>query len=128
MIYRIELKDLSDGWTENVEVSADMRLSEFADLIRREMEMPFNEDVQYRKTYCNGHIYMKGSIICDYVDALWEGADDPYDLEKKGDRYKESTYLDEKSVRLSQLFTSIGSAFRFTQGRDSVSCSLTARK
>lgn len=128
MIYTIELKNTGNGDIDYIEAKDTMRLNRLADEIRKTMYLPYDEHVRYRKTFCNGYIYMQGDVISDYVDALYEGADDPDDLGKKAYYYHERNYRAEESTPISELFTTIGSAFNFRQGYDNIRCTLIEKR
>lgn len=127
MDYLVGLKDLRTGYEQEIEVAAEMPLPLFADEVRREMELGYDENVYTRQTLACGKIFMRGDAIENYVDNLWEGADDPNDLLKRADIYNERTYAPEESVRVQDLFTVIGSAFTYRQGSQRVRCTLLER-
>ena len=126
-MFVIELYDLKTKFVTEVEVSGKMPLAKFADLVRREMTLPYNVDVRYRKTSCNGKVYMPGDSIAQYVDDLWEGMDILTDLEKRHPRYSEDYYTPEEGVKVEDLFTIIGSACNYQQGSDHIRCTLVER-
>ena len=107
---------------------AHMLLSDFADEVRKAMDLPYDEHVYTRQTMACGKIFMRGEAIADYVDALWEGSDDPTDLDKRSDKYHESTYAPEESVTVQDLFTVIGSAITYRQGFQRIRCTLLDRE
>ena len=129
MYYLVELKDLNDGYTDQITVKPSMRLDHFADEVRRTMGLPFDDMVPYRKTYCNGYIYMPEDSIYRHVENLWQGGDYPDDMPdpRKSDIYKETTYKAEENTRLTDLFNSTGSSFKFEQGRDEIRCTLVKK-
>lgn len=124
----IKLHDLRTDFVTEVEVNENMSLSRFADLVRREMTLPYDSNVRYRKTSCQGHVYMQADAIAEYVDMLWEGADDPNDLEKRNPIYYEDYYTPESGVRVDDLFTVIGSGCHYRQGSQHVRCTLIERE
>ena len=124
----IELLDLRTEFRTEVEVEEKMPLGKFADMVRREMTLSCDyESLHYRKISCNGRVYMPGKSIAQYVDNLWEGADDPNDLEKRNPRYQEEYYTPEEGVMVADLFTVIGSACNYQQSGGYVRCTLVER-
>lgn len=126
MYYLVELKDLNDGFTDQITVKPNMRLDHFADEVRRTMGLPFDDMVLYRKTFCNGYIYMPENSIFRHVENLWQGADYPDDIPNptKSYIYKESSYKAEEHTHLTDLFNSTGSSFKFQQGSEEIRCTL----
>jgi hypothetical protein len=105
-----------------------MPLAKFADMVRREASLPYTDSVRFHRIIAQGHIYMDGDAISDYVDILSEGADDPNDLYRRSDIYRESSYTSETGVHVEDLFTVIGSACRYLFSRYSILCTLLDRE
>lgn len=128
MRYLIQLRDQNTGYETEIVAEDNMPLAKFAELVRREAGLPYTDKVRYHRIIAQGHIYMDGNAISDYVDILCEGADDPNDLSKRGEIYREQSYTSEAGVHVEDLFTVIGSACRYLQGRESVLCTLIDRE
>lgn len=128
MYYIIGLRDLDTAYEQEIEVSAHMPLSKFADEVRKTMNLPYDEHVYTRQVIACGKIFMRRDTIVEYVDSLWEGADNPMDLEKRSDIYREDTYAAEEGVQIYDLFTIIGSAITYRQGSKRVRCTLVERE
>lgn len=127
MRYLIQLRDQNTGYETETVVEHNMPLVKFADIVRRETSLPFTDSVRYHRIIAQGHIYMEGNAISDYVHILSEGADDPNDLYRRSEIYREQSYTSETGVHVEDLFTVIGSACRYLQGRDSIVCTLLDR-
>ena len=123
----IELLDLRSDFTTEVEVEETMPMSKFLDLVRREMTLGYDTDVRFRRTISQGHVYMQKDAIPEFVDMLWEGADDPNDLNKRAPEYHEQNYDPENGVKTDDLFTVCGSSCLYIQGRARVRCTLLER-
>lgn len=128
MRYLIRLKDQNTGYETEIVAENNMPLAKFAELVRRETSLPYTDNVRYHRIIAQGHIYMDGSMISDYVHILSEGPDNPNDLYKRSDIYREQSYTSETAVHVEDLFTVIGSACRYLQGRDSILCTLLDRE
>ena len=128
MRYLIQLKDQNTGFETEIVVENNMPLAKFADMVRRETSLPFTDSVRFHRIIAQGHIYMDGNAIHDYVHILCEGADDPNDLYKRGEIYREQSYTSESGVHVEDLFTVIGSACRYLQSRHSILCTLLDRE
>lgn len=120
----IQLQDLDTGAEMEIEAEATMPISQFADEVRREMELPYTTDVRFRQLVSQGHTYMQEEAIPEYVDFLWEGGDDPKDPHKRGAQYDEDSYLSEQGVCVEELFTVTGSSCRYIQGDIVIRCTL----
>lgn len=128
MYYLIGLKDLRSGFEQELEVTDDMPLSAFLDEVRKTMDLPYDEYVYYRKTLGMGKIFMQNrAVIEEHLSALSSGGDDPNDLYRRSDIYRASTYRSEEGVSVADMFTVIGSAITYDQGRYSIRCTLVDR-
>ncbi len=126
MDYLILIKDLYTEYESEIVVKESLPASKFAELVRREMTLDYSDSI-YHRLICNGKIYMNDDAISEYADMLSEGADDPNDLERRSDIYKESTYTPYKNTRVAELFTVIGSACTYIQAGKKIRCTLLDR-
>ena len=125
---RIQLQNLASGETVEIMVADSMPVPQFADEVRKEMNLSYTTDVRFRQLISNGRIYMQEEAISEYVDNLWEGGDDPKDPNKQADIYREDTYLSEDGVITDELFTVTGSSCRYIQGDIEIRCTLIERE
>ena len=124
----IQLQDIFTDEKMEIAVPATMPIAEFADEVRKEMNLPYTASVRFRQLISNGRVYMKEEAIPTYVDMLWEGGDDPADPDKKADIYDEDFYIPEDGVCVDELFTVTGSSCRYIQGDFEIRCTLVERE
>ena len=123
----IQLQDTFTDEKMEITVPATMLIAEFADEVRKEMNLPYTASVRFRQLISNGRVYMQEEAIPAFVDNLWEGGDDPADPDKTADIYDEDFYIPEKGVCVDELFTVTGSSCRYIQGDFEIRCTLIER-
>lgn len=126
--YIVELQNLRNGDLAQTEFYDTDSVTDFVGKVCAAIGVATLLDSDFFCITCNGRIYMPGTDIPDFVDRLWEGCDDPEDLEKQGDIYHEDSYTPLDDMLACDLFTVIGSACVYHCGFYHVRCTLLDRE
>ena len=122
--------ELSNPYLDSVEkkiitVPEEMSIEDFTRELRCEMGLQYTPGTEFHMIIDRDHrVFMEDDSIVEHVDMLWEGADDPNDLEKKSPKYHESYYHPESQYTLQDLFPETGADILYGQDYDKIWCKL----
>ena len=121
--------ELINPYTEQkaiIVVPEEMSIEDFTREMRCEMGLSYTVGAHFHMIIDQeNRVFMEDDAIATHVDMLWEGGDDPDDLEKKSPKYYEDYYYPESKYTLHDLFPRIGSNILYGQDYDRLYCSLT---
>lgn len=125
MILHFELENPSNGEIVEIAVPEKMSIEDFCREMRSQMGLPQDCGASFHMIIDQqNRVFMQDDAIADHVDMLWEGADDPNDLEKKAPIYYEDYYYPESQYTLRDLFPQVGANILYGQDYDKIYCSL----
>ena len=126
-MYQFELKNpyIDSDEKKIITVPEEMSIADFTREIRCEMGLEYTTGTLFHMIIDREHrVFMDDDYIAMHVDMLWEGGDDPNDLEKKSPIYQESFYHPESKYTLKDLFPEVGADILYGQDYDKVWCTL----
>ena len=124
-MFRFELENPYDGVKKQITLPEEMTVEDLGREIRCEMGLEFTVGAQYHMIIDQQErVFMLDDSISTHVDMLWEGGDDPNDLDKKAPYYQEDFYFPESKYTLKDLFPHIGSDILYGQDYDKIYCKL----
>ena len=127
-MYLFELENPHTGEKAEICVPEEMSIEDFTREMRCEMGLPYTVGTRYHMIIDQqNRVFMQDAdVIATHVDMLWEGGDDPNDLEKKGPIYYEDYYFPEDQYTLRDLFPQPGANILYGQDYDKLYCTLKA--
>jgi len=126
-MYQFELENPYSGLKKTITVPEEMSIEDLTREIRCEMGLEYTTGTLYHMIIDQqNRVFMLDDSISTHVDMLWEGGDDPDDLEKKKPYYKEDFYFPESKYGLKDLFPHVGSNILYAQDYDKIYCELIA--
>ena len=124
-MYQFELEKKYYDLKKVITVPEEMTIEDLTREIRCEMGLAYTVGTRFHLIVDQqNRVFMQDDSIVPFVDMLWEGGDDPDDLDKTAPKYHEDYYHPESKYTLKDLFPEVGADILYAQDNDKVYCKL----